>query len=301
MKTNRIGVYFDGNYFFQVSNYYAYGHSRKKRLSLSGIHEFILAYVADLEGTQAGNCLIADAHYFRARPAASEASFRGDLLFWDRSFDDILSSCGITAHFIPVKAGQEGGRQDRRPDVWLALEAYQNTRFLGLDYVVLFVGDLDFQPLIAKLNSLGTKVILLAWDFEYINESNHRIFHRVPNELLQSANHAISMNEVLDNEDHSLASLAGNLFVAGESRKPFRREEETEQGEGKSGTILNLRNGFGFIKFPPNNVFFHYSNLVNCDFQDLQSGDPVYFDLEKNEEGQDVAKNVRLVGTLAMQ
>ena len=58
---------------------------------------------------------------------------------------------------------------------------------------------------------------------------------------------------------------------------------------------MSLKNGFGFIKFPPNNVFFHFSNLMDSDFHDLQVGDPVQFDLEKGDEGQDVAKNVRVL------
>jgi cold shock CspA family protein len=37
---------------------------------------------------------------------------------------------------------------------------------------------------------------------------------------------------------------------------------------------------------------------MNCDFQDLHSGDTVVFDLEKSDEGQDIAKNVRLAGAL---
>ena len=89
------------------------------------------------------------------------------------------------------------------------------------------------------------------------------------------------------------------LFVSNEPKKPVKREEESaEPGEDKIGTILNLRNGFGFIKYPPNNVFFHFSNVMNCDFQDLHSGDTVVFDLEKSDEGQDIAKNVRLAGAL---
>ncbi len=28
-KLKRIGIFYDGNYFLKVSNYYAYGHRRK--------------------------------------------------------------------------------------------------------------------------------------------------------------------------------------------------------------------------------------------------------------------------------
>ncbi len=40
-KLIRVGVFYDGNYFLHVSNYYNYEHIRKRRLSISGLHEFI--------------------------------------------------------------------------------------------------------------------------------------------------------------------------------------------------------------------------------------------------------------------
>lgn len=47
----RIAVFYDGNYFLHVSNYYNYDHPRKRRLSLSGLHEFIRNQVAQEEGS----------------------------------------------------------------------------------------------------------------------------------------------------------------------------------------------------------------------------------------------------------
>jgi len=60
--------------------------------------------------------------------------------------------------------------------------------------------------------------------------------------------------------------------------------------------ILSMKTGYGFIKFPPNNLFFHYQNLNGIDFNDLTSGDKVQFEITKNEDGDDVAINVELVG-----
>ena len=63
----RIGVFYDGNYFLHVSNYYNYVHSRQSRISISGLHNFIRHYVAQEEGIEAQYCQIVDAHYFRSR------------------------------------------------------------------------------------------------------------------------------------------------------------------------------------------------------------------------------------------
>ena len=124
-KLIRIGVFYDGNYFLQVSNYYAYGHQRKKRLSVSGLHEFIRSQVANEEANDVRLCQIVDSHYFRGRLNANEASQRGDTLYWDRVFDDILMSEGVTTHYLPVKTGFDGSKQEKGIDVWLALEAFE--------------------------------------------------------------------------------------------------------------------------------------------------------------------------------
>jgi len=51
-KLTRIGVFYHGNYFSHVSNYYHYHHERKARISVSGLHEFIRHEVADNEGSR---------------------------------------------------------------------------------------------------------------------------------------------------------------------------------------------------------------------------------------------------------
>ena len=58
--------------------------------------------------------------------------------------------------------------------------------------------------------------------------------------------------------------------------------------------ILSLKNGYGFMKYPNNNLFFHYQNVIG-DFTELQVGDTVEFVLDKNSEKQDIAKNVRKI------
>ena len=63
----------------------------------------------------------------------------------------------------------------------------------------------------------------------------------------------------------------------------------------QEGEILSLKNGYGFIKHPNNNLFFHYLDLQDVDFNDLMPGDPVEFTIEQNIHGQDVAKNVRKI------
>ena len=56
-----------------------------------------------------------------------------------------------------------------------------------------------------------------------------------------------------------------------------------------------MKNGYGFIKYPPNNLFFHASDLINAEFPELEEGDPVDFNIGFNREGEEVAKSVKLL------
>ena len=70
----RIGIFYDGNYFYHVSNYYCYAHERRSRLSISGLHDFIKRLAGRFEGVEAKFCQIVDCHYFRGRLPAMEAN-----------------------------------------------------------------------------------------------------------------------------------------------------------------------------------------------------------------------------------
>ena len=105
-KLTRIGIFYDGNYLFHVSNYYQYHHERRARISISGLHRFIREKVAECEGTEARYCQIVDAHYFRGRLRAADAEDM-DLLFTERVFDDVLVREVVTTHHPPLSRAGE--------------------------------------------------------------------------------------------------------------------------------------------------------------------------------------------------
>lgn len=173
-RLTRIGVFYDGNYFLHVSNYYNYSHERRSRISISGLHAFIRRQVAEEEGVNERLCQIVDAHYFRGRLNAHEANQRGNQLFYDRLFDDILMSEGVVTHYLPVKTYQ-GYRQEKGIDVWLALEAFELAQYKKFDVVVLITSDGDYVPLIRKLNTLGSRIMVLSWDLNSLtNRAKNR-------------------------------------------------------------------------------------------------------------------------------
>lgn len=223
---------------------------------------------------------------------ANEASQQGNSLFYDRMFDDILSSEGVTTHYLPVKISQSGVRHEKGIDVWLALEAFELAFYKRFNVLVLIASDGDYVPLIRKLNTLGTRVMVLSWDFEYTNDYGKEMVTRTSQDLLEEVTYPVAMHEIIDNRVKKNEPLINNLFVPQTKQRVFEKPKEkaTISNNEKKGTIMTLKNGFGFIKYPPNNLFFHYQNLVGVDFNDLKVEDKVQFIISKNDKGEDIAK-----------
>ena len=281
----RIGVFYDGNFLLHASNYYNYIHPVKRRLSLGGLHNFIRHRVAEEEGIEPSKCQIAQAHYFRGRLNAAEAAQRGNQLYNDRVFDDILMSEGIQPHYLPLR-NLQGKKEERGIDVWLSLEAYELAMTGRIDTVVLIVSDTDYTPLMRKLTGLGLRIMLLSWEFEYVNDDGVKMVTKTSHELLSLATYPVAMHDVINYGVQQNNPLISEMFVAPDPSRQAR-EQTFETSE-----ILSLKNGFGFIKYPNNNLFFPYQDVVG-EFADLNVGDPVEFTIEQNQQKQDVAKNVR--------
>jgi len=297
LSLTRIGVFYDGNYFLHVSNYYNYSHERRSRLSVSGLHHFIRNQVAQQESQDERLCQIVDAHYFRGRLTAGDAQKQDNSLYYDRVFDDILSAEGVTTHFLPIKI-KNGVRHEKGIDVWLALEAFELAFYKRFNVLVLIASDGDYVPLIRKLNTLGTRVMVLSWDFEYTSDNGKPMTTRTSQDLLEEVTYPVAMHEIIDNRVRRNEPLINNLFVPQAQKRVFDKPTNTEKKiitNAKSGIIMNLKNGFGFIKYPPNNLFFHYQNLIDVDFNDLKIDDKVEFTIIKNDKGEDVASDVKLL------
>jgi cold shock CspA family protein/uncharacterized LabA/DUF88 family protein len=292
----RIGVFYDGNYFLHVSNYYNYNHPRKARISIKGLHQFIRHQVAQEEGTDVHMCQIVDAHYFRGRLNAQEAALKGNLLYYDRVFDDILMYEGVTTHYLPIKGSTINSKQEKGIDVWLALEAFEQSFYKRFNVVVLITSDGDYVPLIRKLNTLGTRVMVLSWDFEYTNDEGVKMVTRTSQDLLEEVTYPVAMHELIENRVRRNDTSVSNLFVQPSPAKAAPQINiEIPEGEKHRSTIHSLKNGYGFINYPPNNLFFHFSSLYDTDFNDLREGDEVEFMIDYNEKSEPIAKNVKLI------
>jgi len=301
-KLTRIGVFYDGNYFLHVSNYYAYHHERRGRISIAGLHDFIRHKVAEEEQKDMHLCQIVDAHYFRGRLSAQEASTEGNRLFYDRLFDDILMMEGVTTHYLPVRTTHYGQRQERGIDVWMALEAFELALHKQFDVLVLIASDSDFVPLVRKLHTLGVRVMLFAWDYDFYDEEGRRRSTVTSQGLWEEVTYPLAMQDVIS-EDNDPQFPVSRLFVERKRNLAGPQTEveeelvpEVEDGEPKRSTIFSLKDGYGFINYPQtNNLFFHFSFLLDTDFNDLREGDLVEFTLSKNDRGEPIARNVRQI------
>jgi uncharacterized LabA/DUF88 family protein/cold shock CspA family protein len=298
----RIGVFYDGNYFLKISDYYYFQHDRKARISLEGLHEFIRHQVAEEEDVDVRLAQITDSHFFRGRLSATEARDK-DRLFHDRLLDDILMNLGVTTHYMPLKT-RDGRLQEKGIDVWLALEALELAMHKSFDVIVLIAGDSDYVPLIKKLNTVGTRVMLLNWDFKYVDFKGENRVTRASQQLLEHVTYPTQMHDIIDQGLSSGDELIESLFVntpepvAFPVVKPVRPTGPTAAGPvGTVGisTIKNLKNGFGFVVMPPNNLFFSYADMAEGDFNDLREGDWVEFTVGRNHRDEDCARQVRKV------
>jgi cold shock CspA family protein len=306
-KLIRVGVFYDGNYFFHVSNYYNYSHARKARLSVTGVHEFIRSKVVELEGEELRFCQIVDAHYFRGRFSAQQAGARQKLLT-ERVFDDVLMREGIVTHYLPMtKYGEKG------IDVWLSLEAFELAVLKRFDVLVLIACDGDYVPLVRKVNTLGSRVMVLGWDFEYVDDAGNPRKTITSINLLDEVTYPILMHDIINDKTKRNDSVVNGLFVNRDAREndqiiqPVVEPEKSSVGghpvlppgdtqKIHRGPIITLKEGYGFVgtDVPQKNLFFFWTDLIDVDFNDLKTSELVEYKVGRNNKGE-CAKEVKRV------
>lgn len=323
-KITPIGIFYDGTYFQHVTNHYAHDHPLRDRLSIEGLHRFVAAKTAELEGTDERYCRVVESHYFRGRLSAPDAHER-DLLYGERVFDDVLMRAGVTTHYLPLSGGSEKG-----VDVRFALEAYEAALHKGLGVVVLLTGDGDHLPLVRKLAGLGTRVMVLGFELESTTQDGEGRTLRAAKALMEEATYTIHMADLIEEAYQRGDSLPDDLFVKRESSPgsstspapprsdadhgespPAERTSANGSGGGKggsdaesgpgaaevggvclaqeeSGALVHMDDrGYGFIKphAGGEDLFFFRSEVENVDFEFLGLYQRVSFRRSANERG----------------
>lgn len=211
-KLVRIAIFYDGGYFNAVSDYYKFGHSRRARLSFDGLNRFVRREIAEREKVDESYCQIVEAHYFRGRFSADAAEQAGKLKE-AHAFDDVLIRAGIVQHYLPMA---EFGKvpQEKGIDVWLSLEAFDLAVHKRFNVLALVGCDGDYVSLVRKLNSIGTRVMLLGWDFEYQDQSGRKRSTRTAHALISNTTYPIMMHTLIDDRTRQSDPLINGLFLS---------------------------------------------------------------------------------------
>lgn len=205
----RIAIFYDGSYFSEVSDYYRYVHARQSRIDLNGLHEFIRHKAADMEGREVQRAQIVEAHYFRGRFSA-EKTIEAGKLEGERRFDDVLTRVGITQHYHPM---DERAMREKGIDVWLALEAFDRAVHKRFEVVCLIACDGDYVPLVRKLNSIGTRVMVMAWDLQYEDDYGNTRFTRTSEALIRECSYPVLMHQEIESRSNKGNSYIDGLFL----------------------------------------------------------------------------------------
>jgi uncharacterized LabA/DUF88 family protein len=218
-KMSRIAVFFDGGFFDKVDKYHRF-YRKHGYLRFAGILGFIRHMVSDYESIARSSCQIVESHYFRGRFATNDMVEAGKLQDFSYIQDELVEA-GIIEHYLPPKWTSLGPRE-RGVDVWLSLEAFDLAVHKRFDVLALVAGDGDYLPLIRKLNGIGIRTMLLAWDFEYEFEAKgerKRVETHTASVLKDACTYEIDMVSMIDDPpkkggkpDPILAAVLGELF-----------------------------------------------------------------------------------------
>lgn len=297
----KVGVFYDGSYFTHVSNYYNYVHPHHRRIHIGGLHDFVKHMVAERENTKINLCHIIDAHFFRGRFTARDANEKPNQLYYDRVFDDVLMYNAVQTHYLPVKDLQ-GRKREKGVDLLMALETYELCMLKRYDVVVLVASDGDHVPLVRKLHALGCKTMLLGWDFEFVDQdSGETQTTRTSTDLWNEVSYPMPMHDLIDEGLESDDEVVRDIFVVRE----VMRETDAEAAERANpvlvdeerhrSTVMSIMTGYGFIRYPDNNLFFRHEDLLDTSFEDLNVNDEVEFNVAMNNKGQRVARNINVL------
>jgi uncharacterized LabA/DUF88 family protein len=202
----RIAVFYDGSFFWKLSQHYKYVHPRKSFLDIDGLHEYIRHRVAGLEtNNNVSMCQIVEAHFFRGRfslKAVKEQPDPSKQMETDRLQDQILMHAGVVTHYHPMNE-YVTPPVEKGIDVWLALEAYDLAVHKRFDVLVLVSGDSDFVPLIRKINGLGTRVLVLGVDLEG---------SRTSQKLIEEASYTVMLSEEIASKASKSDPIINGIF-----------------------------------------------------------------------------------------
>lgn len=213
-QLKRIAIFYDGTFFMKLSQYYKYNCiERKEFIDIGGFHEYVRDRVASFETqNNVSLCQIVEAHFFRGRFSLAAAK-KADAIETDRLQDQLLMAAGVVTHYFPMN--EKGASPvEKGIDVWLALEAYDMAVHKRFDVLVLVAGDQDYVPLIRKVNSLGTRVMIIGVDLAYKDQKGIDRYTKTAQALLDAASYKIMISEEVGSQKAKGDRVIKGLFCS---------------------------------------------------------------------------------------
>ncbi len=145
----------------------------------------------------------------------------GTISFSINAFFDALMYANIVTHYLPICKIRNTAFK-KGINVWFALEAFELAVLKRFSVVVLITGDGDHLPLIRKLNTIGTRVLLLWWDIDFPASSNESPI-RTSNSIINEATCELNMFDICRSTSKKQSPLIDNIFI-----EPTGNDEEDE-------------------------------------------------------------------------
>ena len=143
--------------------------------------------------------------------------------------------------------------------------------------------------------------MVVGWDIVMCGGNSIDI--KTDEKLFAAANHIVVVNIALDQSPDKLSKLLSPIASREQEAEQETKQEESQNeptSEGNNdndeeieiGEIMTLKNSYGFIRFPNNNLFFRSQDYIG-NFSELTIGETVEFVISQTEDGESTAKKVQ--------
>lgn len=215
-NVTRIAVFYDGNFFVRVSQYFAYEHRRCSYLNLLGFHEFIRKRVAESEHTDVAFCQIVERHWFQGRfslafTREADPARAISRLEKDRLQDERFATAGVVTHYYPMNEKDKGPPREKGIDVSLSLEAYELAVHKRFEIMVLVTGDEDYVPLVRKTIGCGARAMLIGMEAKWTDNRGSQWIN-TSQALLDEVSYPILLNQEIDSRTGNRDPYIDALF-----------------------------------------------------------------------------------------
>lgn len=229
----RVAFFYDGYFFYRLSNYFRNNHPVRRRINLRGFQNYILDAFAAHEKIPITNVRLVGAHYFWGRPKAKDE--RPENVSRRTRFEDALIMSGVTIHSNHLAAGEGGRLGEKGVDIALTVEALDSAFNDRFDAMVLVSGDGDFVPLLRRLAVFGIMTVVPTVDESYESPSGVVKVVKTSEQLQREAYLTIDISAEVRNKYKAQGDRIRMIFLWDDREDEDEAEAEEEEEVAAQG------------------------------------------------------------------